>query len=87
MAFVVRIDREEEKPDYKVFRARADAERRFWLAAGASSERDFSGVALYQTVADDVRQAVDAVKSGDKAGATLLEIHPYPVVDLESLGL
>jgi hypothetical protein len=88
--FVVRIDREDEKPDFKVFVKRSDAEARFRAAAPRVWEHEFAGAALFEVLnTTDARAALEAVKAGDKTMVRLLDKEPTDinVDDLDLSGI
>lgn len=62
--YVVRIARPHQEPDFRAFSSLHDAKRRFH-AVDEHIPDDFDGVALFEAPdANDVRQAVEAVKAG-----------------------
>ena len=88
--FVVRIVVNEEKTDFKVFVRRPDAEKRFNDASYHVRDGSLSSAAWFDVRTDDLREAVEAVKQGnrDKISLLGLEEPPKPLeFDLSELGL
>lgn len=70
--FVVRIVVDEEKTDYKVFEGKPSAQQRFDAAASMAFRDEIEHVTLFEVARDNVREAVDAIKRGERNGVALV---------------
>ena len=79
--FVVRIEIDEDRTDYKAFSRKEDAERRYCGALSQTYDGDFISTTLFEVpVTDDARVAVDAVKQGWRASDWLDLVYAFPLV-------
>lgn len=86
LMFVVRIDRADEAPDYKVFSRREDAEERFRAARFFVQKDELLSVAWFKVDTVEARDAVEAVRKADGKRVQLLGKEPtVPQIDLSAL--
>ena len=80
--FVVRTIEDDEEPDFKGFSQSADAKAYFTHIWESVFEGEMRSVVLFEVAhTQDVRAAVEAVKSGDASAVTLL--HKTGPLDLD----
>jgi hypothetical protein len=76
--FVVRITVDEDRVDFKAFTRKEDARQRYYGCWTRTDEGEFEDLALFEVVGcDDVREAIEAVKRGDRS--VLLLDHKQPL--------
>lgn len=83
---MVRIIADADRSDFKVFDSLGGAQQRFDEAWSQTQEGKFDSIAVYQV--SDVagpREAVEAVKLGDKDRARLLNLHESADIRLARL--